>query len=337
MSVFLLIDASLRNQVQVESAKELINSYGKSKTAFFLMADFELNKIIVEPLNELSSDIYFDFNGQSNYTTEGAKEQIQLTLEVDPYSFDKYYHEFDKVMDNLLYGNTYLINLTCKNKVVPNCELIQIFEQAKAKYKLFYRDKFVVFSPETFVTIKNGLISSFPMKGTIDANIPDAKKILLNDHKELSEHYTIVDLIRNDLSIHAGKVDVTKFRFVDHIKSNHKDLLQISSEIQGRLPDDYLEKLGDILFSMLPAGSISGAPKAKTVEIIKSTEAHPRGYYTGVCGIFDGVNFDSCVMIRYLEKEKEGFYYRSGGGITFMSQVEKEYEEMIDKIYIPTN
>jgi len=129
--------------------------------------------------------------------------------------------------------------------------------------------------------------------------------------------------------------ELTKFRYVDYIKSDRKDLLQISSEIQGVLEDDYHTKLGDIIFSMLPAGSISGAPKKKTVEIITNVEPNPRGYYTGICGLYDGHNFDSFVMIRYIEKEDEKFYYRSGGGITFQSEVEKEYIEMIDKIYIP--
>jgi len=193
----------------------------------------------------------------------------------------------------------------------------------------------VVFSPESFVSIKSGKISSFPMKGTIDASLPKAKEILLNDKKETAEHYTIVDLIRNDLSMHAKQVAVDKFRYLDLIKSNHKDLYQMSSAITGQLPEDYQNNLGDILFSMLPAGSVSGAPKKKTTEIISAVESEPRGYYTGICGIYDGKDFDSFVMIRFIEKDEEQLYYRSGGGITFQSQVEQEYQEMINKIYIP--
>jgi len=178
------------------------------------------------------------------------------------------------------------------------------------------------------------------MKGTIDARLPEAKEKLLADKKETAEHNTIVDLIRNDLSRYAKKVTVTKSRYLDLIKSRDKELYQLSSEIQGTLPEDYRNNLGDILFSMLPAGSISGAPKKKTVELIKRVEEFPRGYYTGIAGIFDGENFDSCVMIRFLEegrgKEKRQLYYRSGGGMTFQSEVEKEYQEMVDKIYLPT-
>ena len=173
------------------------------------------------------------------------------------------------------------------------------------------------------------------MKGTIDANLPNAKKRLLENEKELAEHYTIVDLIRNDLSIVAKNVKVKKFQYIEHIKTHRKDLLQMSSEISGELDENWQHRMGEILMTMLPAGSISGAPKKKTLEIIKEAELYDRGYYTGIFGIFDGQNIDSGVMIRYIEKTNEGFIYKSGGGITAKSNWEEEYQELIDKIYIP--
>ena len=91
----------------------------------------------------------------------------------------------------------------------------------------------------------------------------------------------------------------------------------------------------DILLGMLPAGSICGAPKAKTVSIIQEVEQGPRGYYTGIFGYFDGENLDSAVNIRYLEKKDGQLLYRSGGGITFLSDLESEYKELIEKIYVP--
>jgi para-aminobenzoate synthetase component 1 len=93
--------------------------------------------------------------------------------------------------------------------------------------------------------------------------------------------------------------------------------------------------LGDLLFSLLPAGSISGAPKKKTIETIQESEACPRGYYTGVAFYFDGEHIDSCVMIRFIEKVNGEYFYRSGGGITVNSDMEKEYQELNDKIYVP--
>jgi para-aminobenzoate synthetase component 1 len=202
---------------------------------------------------------------------------------------------------------------------------------------LLFENRFVVFSPECFVKIEDGIISSYPMKGTIDASIPSAEEIILNDEKEMAEHITIVDLIRNDLSIAARDVHVEKFRYLEKIETNSKNLLQVSSKIVGLLEPNYNERIGDIIFSMLPAGSISGAPKKKTVEIIQYAEQTKRGYYTGIFGYFDGRNLDSAVMIRFIEKTNKGLIYRSGGGITFMSNVNSEYQELIDKVYVPFN
>lgn len=311
-----------------------INSLGKENTPFLLIADFELDDIKVQPLAELDDNILYDINGFSNHAFF-QDTSVNTALGVEPFSFRTYYHQFDRVKDELNYGNTFLINLTARHKISTELSLLEIFSKVKAKYKLLLKDQFVVFSPETFVTIENGIIASYPMKGTIDANLPNAKELLLNNEKEKAEHYTIVDLIRNDLSIFAKGVTVTKFRYLDLIKSNHKDLYQVSSEIKGKLPPDYNSSLGDIIFSMLPAGSISGAPKKKTVEIITDTESGKRGYYSGICGLYDGKKFESFVMIRYIEKEAGELFYRSGGGITFQSEVEKEYQEMIDKIYLP--
>ena len=87
---------------------------------------------------------------------------------------------------------------------------------------------------------------------------------------------------------------------------------------------------------MLPAGSITGAPKKKTVEIIREAETYRRGFYTGVMGYFDGNNLDSGVLIRFLEQgEDNRMIFKSGGGITFQSDVNDEYDEMKKKVYVP--
>jgi para-aminobenzoate synthetase component 1 len=167
------------------------------------------------------------------------------------------------------------------------------------------------------------------MKGTIDASIPNAEQIILNDPKEKAEHATIVDLIRNDLSIVADQVEVVSYRYIDKLSTNKGDLLQVSSKITGQLPENYAQKLGDIIFSLLPAGSISGAPKPKTLEIIEKAEDYKRGFYTGICGWFDGEKLDSAVMIRFIEQQDDKMIFKSGGGITSQSNMEKEYEELI--------
>jgi para-aminobenzoate synthetase component 1 len=314
-----------------------INAMSQARTPFLILVDFEMENIRLHPLESLPDTIQYEINLEGAYPpSDGQSGQVDVV--VDPYPFDRFYHQFDQVKDELLYGNSFLLNLTAKHKMATAMSLEDIYSKARAKYKLHYAyadNNFVVFSPETFVRIQDGLISSYPMKGTIDADLPQAREILLSDRKEIAEHNTIVDLIRNDLSINAKEVTVTKFKYLDLIQTDQKNLYQMSSEITGRLPQDYLDRLGDILFSMLPAGSISGAPKKKTVEIIQAAEQVARGYYTGICGVFDGQDFESFVMIRYVEQEGSQKYYRSGGGITFMSEVEKEYQEMLDKIYIP--
>ncbi len=196
-------------------------------------------------------------------------------------------------------------------------------------------DQFVFFSPECFVRFCNGRVSSFPMKGTIDASVRNAAEVILSDDKEHAEHLTIVDLIRNDLSKSVGNSRVDRFRYIDKIKTSNKNLLQVSSEISATLPDDYFEKLGSIIFAMLPAGSVSGAPKDRTLEIIRNAETGKRGYYTGVTGVFDGENLESSVNIRFIERNGSGYLFRSGGGITIYSKCENEYMEMLDKIYVP--
>jgi para-aminobenzoate synthetase component 1 len=109
----------------------------------------------------------------------------------------------------------------------------------------------------------------------------------------------------------------------------------VSSEIGGKLPENWQETLGNLLFALLPAGSVSGAPKAKTLEIIREAEGEPRGYYTGVFGVFNGTGLDSSVMIRFIEQTGTGLRYRSGGGITHLSQAPNEYNELLQKIYLP--
>ncbi|MFA6863615.1 MAG: chorismate-binding protein, partial [Dysgonamonadaceae bacterium] len=104
---------------------------------------------------------------------------------------------------------------------------------------------------------------------------------------------------------------------------------------EGELPDNYMSKLGDILFSLLPAASLTGSPKTKVREYIRLTEGEPRGYYCGVAGYFDGKTLDTAVLIRLIETEGENMFFRSGGGLTRDSICEKEYQEVLNKIYLP--
>jgi para-aminobenzoate synthetase component 1 len=311
-----------------------LNEWGRLRTPFFFLVDFEMVRPQAFPLPSIDPlKIAFNLNGFSNCTAPVLATPRITEKEVTP--FESYARKFGLVSDHLHYGDSYLTNLTTRTKVTLTHSLIDIFHAASARYKLYFDNKFVVFSPECFIRIEDGNIFSFPMKGTIDSSVPDADKVILADRKELAEHVTIVDLIRNDISQVASNVEVTRFRYLEEIRTNDKNLLQVSSEIRGKLPSHYESQLGEILTTLLPAGSVSGAPKEKTIQIIKAAEGESRGYYTGVFGYFDGQRLDSGVMIRYIENEGESFYYRSGGGITTQSDVKKEYQEIIDKVYVP--
>ncbi len=277
----------------------------------------------------------YDFNKFSNclYTRSNTNDDIKI--KAYPMEFSKYKEAFEYVQFNEYMGNSYLANLTFPVKVELNKSLKDIFYGSFAKYKIWYKDRFVCFSPEIFVRINDGFISSYPMKGTIDASIENAEELILANEKEAAEHATIVDLIRNDLSMVSKNVHVEKYRYIDKIVSGQRNLLQVSSKIVGELSGDYNERIGDIIAAMLPAGSVTGAPKKKTVEIIKEAEKYDRGYYCGICGYFDGQNLDSGVMIRFIENIDGEYYYKAGGGITVYSDAESEYEELKNKIYVP--
>ena len=320
-------------QQKKETVREQMNQLGKAGKAFLFIVDFLMKKPVVLPAEEIDPEaVLFQLPGTSN-TGESPAPEFHFAKSPVPYR--AYSEAFAIVRSHFLRGNTFLTNLTFPTPVDTNLSLRDIFHFSRAKYKLLYRDNFVVFSPEIFVRINNGTIASYPMKGTIDASVPQAEKVILADEKEMAEHITIVDLIRNDIGIIAEQVRVTKFRYIDRLTTNQKDLLQVSSEITGRLPHDYRNYIGDILFAMLPAGSITGAPKKKTVDIILEAENYDRGYYTGVFGYFDGHNLDSAVMIRFIERQGEQLVFKSGGGLTVYSNCEAEYQEYVDKVYVP--
>lgn len=311
-----------------------MNKLGKERIPFLFVIDFEMKAPFVDKLSNLRKSILFKINSSQNFKDVHEKK-LNLEFEKYPISYDDYMFAYEKVMTNIKDGNVYLLNLTFPTKIITNYSLKEIFYFSTAKYKLYFDNKFVVFSPETFVQIEDGKIFSCPMKGTMDASIENAEEKLLNDEKELAEHNTIVDLIRNDLSIVAKNVKVEKFRYIEEVKASNKILLQTSSLISGDLKANYNEMIGTIIFSLLPAGSISGAPKKKTLEIIKEAENYPRNYFTGIFGIFNGSDLDSAVMIRFIENIDGILYFKSGGGITSMSNPESEYQEMIDKVYVP--
>ncbi len=258
----------------------------------------------------------------------------KYTLVKYPISYESYYSKFELVQKGLRYGDSFLLNLTAETPIETDASLLKLFEHAQAAYKLKVQEHFVVFSPECFVQIRGNQLYSYPMKGTAAANKqgPDS---LRNNPKEQAEHATIVDLIRNDLSQVAFPVHVDQYKCINQVKNNEGNLWQMSSEISGTLLPHLQGRIGQILGALLPAGSITGAPKPATMRIIREAEDYDRGFYTGIMGEFDGQNLDTGVMIRYIEQRANQKLFKSGGGITVYSDPKKEYHELIQKVYLP--
>ncbi len=188
-------------------------------------------------------------------------------------------------------------------------------------------------SPETLVSLRNGRLYTFPVagsrpRGKTDEEDAELERGLLADEKELSEHNMLVDLGRNDLGRLSkfGSVEVTKYMMIH----KYSKIMHICSQVEGNIADD---KDGlDAVESVLPAGTLSGAPKIRACEIIEELEKCPRGIYGGALGYMDfSGNLDTCIAIRMAVKKDNKVYVQAGGGIVADSVPENEYMESYNK------
>lgn len=320
----------------IRELQNRINCATSEGKPFLFGINYEVTEgfFIENPLQQ--QEVLFNFNGIGNKTTQlvvDTAPSIEL-LYVDIHGYAKM---FDVVQREIAKGRVGVINLTGRTPIKTSISEKAIFECSTALYQLYVPGRFVCFSPEIFVKIKEGQVSTFPMKGTIDAMLPNAKEQILGNEKEIEEHRRTVEAMSGDLSLVAKDVTVKRFRYVDRVQTTTGALLQTSSEIVGMLPDDYLSRMGDIIMALMPGISIVGSPKAEALEVIKLAEAQDRGYYCGIAGYFDGQTLDTCVLIRYIEIDGEQQFFRSGGGITEQSNCEKEYQELLNKIYLTCN
>lgn len=323
-------------RIDVSTLRTLMNEFGNLRKPFVFAIDYNMQQCLFfdDPLN--CKEVSWATEGANNVNTSVYKKVNTPRIEIiHAPTFEEYAQKFDVVQHGLTHGDSFLTNLTVGVEVNCNLSFDEIFSLCEAKYKFLIPDEFVCFSPERFIRIMHDHIYAYPMKGTIDASLADAENLLFNDYKEKCEHNTIVDLLRNDLSMVSDNVRVNRFRYVDRIKTQSGEILQTSSEIVGDLTTDWHSKIGDIICKLLPAGSICGAPKPATVKLIASAEQSPRGWYTGVWGYYDGRSLDTAVMIRCIANEDGKLYFHSGGGITVNSCAEDEYNEVLQKIYLP--
>lgn len=314
-----------------------MNQYGRHHRPFFFMISYDTRQSVLIPRD--SGDDHGILFSLPNIKNDDhlLPSHTSTFLTFIQTSETLYEFQFNRVQEELQKGNIYLLNLTQSSPVKSQASLLEIYKEARAKYKVYLPDQFVVFSPETFVRIFDGKIFTYPMKGTIRADIPHARELLRDNPKEQAEHASVVDLLRNDLGQVSESVRVKRYRYFEKVRAGQHELWQVSSEIEGILSKNYKDSLGDLIFQLLPAGSITGVPKMKAVEIIRRVENYDRGFYTGVCGYFDGKNLDSGVMIRFIEQTRDGLVYKSGGGIHNMSDMNAEFEELIQKIYVPVD
>ena len=188
-------------------------------------------------------------------------------------------------------------------------------------------------SPETLVKLQDGSLYTFPLAGTkprgkTDEEDQQNEKDLLTDPKELAEHNMLVDLGRNDLGKISkfGTVSVEKYLSIERFSH----VMHIGSTVQGEIRDD--KNALDAVEAVLPAGTLSGAPKIRACEIINELENNKRGIYGGAIGYIDFTgNLDTCIAIRIAFKKNGKVFVRSGAGIVADSVPEKEYQECINK------
>ena len=188
-------------------------------------------------------------------------------------------------------------------------------------------------SPETLVKLEDGILHTFPLAGTRPRGSTEEEdlqleKELLADPKELAEHNMLVDLGRNDLGRISkfGTVQVEKF----HVIERYSHVMHIGSTVRGEIRDD--KDALDAIASVLPAGTLSGAPKIRACQIINDIEDNKRGIYGGGIGYIDfSGNMDICIAIRIAYKKNNRVFIRSGAGIVADSVPEKEFEESMNK------
>jgi para-aminobenzoate synthetase component I len=311
-------------------AFDQISAMAADRIPFWFMTDFQATTVRVVPLADLAAHrIRYAMDVPSTRTDRRDAPVVKVPVDLGTYR-----GMFDQVIAAIRSGHTYLLNLTQPTPLVTDLTLDEIYDRSTGRFRLQVADELVCSSPERFVRIVDGTISTYPMKGTIDAAAPGAAERILADPKEMAEHRMVVDLLRNDLCRVATGVRVDRFRYVEQIRAGDKDLLQVSSQISGDLGPDWRERLGQVLRDLLPAGSITGTPKTSTVQLIRQIEGYDRGFYTGVFGVYDGSALDSAVMIRFVERAGDGLVAKSGGGITIDSDPVSEHAELVDKVYV---
>lgn len=256
---------------------------------------------------------------------------------------DEYIEMVKKAQNYIVEGDIFQVVLSQRWEMEQDMhpfEIYRVLRSTNPSPYLFYFNfgdyKVAGSSPEMLVELKDGHIKNCPIAGTRKRGLTEAldKEIaeeLLNDPKEKAEHVMLVDLARNDMGRIAkiGSVKVTEFMSVH----NYSHVMHIVSLVEGEKPEQ--ENPFSVLSSFLPAGTLSGAPKIRAMEIIDELEKTKRGIYGGAVGYFsfDG-NMDTCIAIRTMVIKDNKIHMQAGAGITINSVPASEYEECLNKVKV---
>ena len=274
----------------------------------------------------------------------GKKAKIEpLTLKSDfkpVFSREKYCQMVNKAKDYIKEGDIFQVVLSNRIEADISGSLFDTYRVLRttnpSPYMFYFSSDDVEIagaSPETLVRLDNGVLHTYPLAGTRPRGKSENEDLalkydLLSDEKELAEHNMLVDLGRNDIGriSKIGTVEVDKYMEVQYFSK----VMHIGSSVRGELADD--KDALDAVDSILPAGTLSGAPKLRACEIINELENNKRGIYGGAIGYLDfSGNLDVCIAIRLAVKKNGKLFIRSGAGIVADSVPEKEYQECINK------
>lgn len=284
--------------------------------------------------------LYFEvFDGFKEYQ---PKKGVYAKLNTAPdITFNEYKNALTQIKEEIADGNTYEVNYTYDWDVDYSGSELKLYEYLLHKqttpYNAFFKNEYdtvLSFSPELFFELEGSHILTKPMKGTMQRGETYEKdreniEFLKNDIKNRAENVMIVDLLRNDLGRIAktGSVKVSKLFDVE----THKTLHQMTSQIEADLEDDV--SLYEIFKAIFPCGSITGAPKISTMEIIDRVEKGNRNVYCGAIGIISPDRTVFSVPIRILQKSigQNSYKYRVGGAVVWDSDIKDEWDETFTK------
>lgn len=286
-----------------------------------------------DELKEISELI---INGKSH-----KSEPLKLKSEIKPF-FTKveYCSMVEKAKKYIYDGDIFQVVLSNRLEAEAEGSLFDTYRILRTEnpspYMFYFSSDDVEIagaSPETLVRLDNGVLHTYPLAGTRPRGKCEDEDLafkydLLSDEKELAEHNMLVDLGRNDIGriSKIGTVEVDKYMEVQYFSK----VMHIGSSVKGELADD--KDALDAVDSILPAGTLSGAPKLRACEIINELENNKRGIYGGAIGYLDfSGNLDVCIAIRLAVKKNGKLFIRSGAGIVADSVPEKEYQECINK------